>query len=160
LIFVFRKNKAIQAKTKEPTTCPLVVRIRPFDPRKTLLYGLFVCVPLLVGTISAAADDTPTAATNAFYPTWKLLNQAEKQHFVSGYKFASEDMHRVLEIVAKFIKENPDQAVEGINSLKRVFNYASVNPDRLAIELDAYFANSENQKASLSKAISAAKQRM
>jgi hypothetical protein len=128
--------------------------------KRCLLALAFVCEALLFAPTRVVAEDTDKPLTKAFYPTWKLLNKAEKQHFVSGYKFASDDMARVLEIVSKFIKDNPEQAEEGIQSLRRVFDYSKISPERLALELDAFFIRSENQEASLSKAISAAKQQM
>lgn len=92
-----------------------------------------------------------------FGPTWKLLNTQEKQQFISGYLHGWKDARVVTDIAAKYVRENPDQAVQGMEKIRELYNLSDLRPEGLVRQIDAFFQQPENSRASLSRAISAAK---
>ena len=95
----------------------------------------------------------------AFLPTWKLLNTQEKQQFVSGYTKGWKDAAQVIDIAISYVEQNPEKAVEGLKSLREVYELGDIRPDTLVQEIDAFYSDPENSKANLSKAVTAAKNR-
>ncbi|MEZ4753108.1 MAG: hypothetical protein R3A13_02220 [Bdellovibrionota bacterium] len=121
--------------------------------KKILLSIIFSLIFTSLTSISAFAENT------AFLPTWKMLNDEEKQHFISGYLYAWQDASSVTDIAIGFIKDNPKQAVKSLESIKGLYNVAGIRPMSLASEIDEFYKQPENKDASLSKAVSYAKSR-
>jgi hypothetical protein len=94
---------------------------------------------------------------SSFLPTWKLMKYEEKQHFISGYIQGWIDAAKVTDIAIGYVKENPTKAVEGLQSIRKLYDLSAMSPQNLVQELDVYFAKSENANSSLSAAITAAK---
>lgn len=102
---------------------------------------------------------TPTFAEpeTAFLPTWKLMKFEEKQHFISGYIQGWIDAARVTDIAIAYVRENPTRAVEGLQSVQRLYDLSAIKPQPLVEEIDAFFAKPVNSNASLSAAVTAAR---
>ncbi|RMG44022.1 MAG: hypothetical protein D6719_02565 [Candidatus Dadabacteria bacterium] len=92
-----------------------------------------------------------------FLPIWKLMDQEAKRHFVAGYLQGWRDAARVTEITTEYIRENPDRAIESLESIRRLYSSSAPAPDRLVSAIDAYYAKAVNSKSPFSKAISAAR---
>ncbi|MCB0318565.1 MAG: hypothetical protein KDD56_07395 [Bdellovibrionales bacterium] len=114
---------------------------------------------ILAFLFSTILSPTAIAETNGFLPTWKMLNSQEKQYFISGYLHAWQDASEVTDIAISFIKDNPKKAVESMESIKGLYNVSGINPITLAARIDEFFTNPENKDASLSRAVSFAKNR-
>ena len=115
---------------------------------------------LLVYLLTLSFSFKAYAETNAFLPTWKMLNDQEKQHFISGYLHAWRDASGVTDIAISYIKDNPRKAVESMESIKGLYNVAGISPLTLSTEIDEFFENPDNKGASLSKAVSFAKRKI
>lgn len=101
------------------------------------------------------------ADQQSFAPTWKLFkHREEKVQFIAGYLYAAQDFKRISEIAVNYIKDQPEKAVESLESLSRLYDFSSGSPDRLALYVDQFYADPENSSASLSKALSYAKSEM
>ena len=111
---------------------------------------IFICFPMRI-----LADDA--AINSPFFPTWKLLNSAEKQQFVAGYIQGWKDASMVTEITINYVRENPDKAVEGLQKVKNLYNMGDLKPALMVTAIDAFFSDPMNQGAGLSQAVSAAK---
>jgi hypothetical protein len=105
---------------------------------------------------NALADDDKTS----FLPTWKLLNPQEKQQFMAGYLFGWRDAAKVTEIAIGYVRENPQKALEGLESIRSLYDVSKVNSSAMAHEVDTFFQDSDNRDASLMAAISYAKARL
>jgi hypothetical protein len=101
-----------------------------------------------------ANDQTPG---KAIYPVWRLLTRDQKMQFVAGYVQGWKDASKVTDIAIGFVRENPTEAVSGLERLKSLYDLSDVSPSLITTRLDTFFAKTENQSASLSYAISAAK---
>lgn len=100
---------------------------------------------------------SPQEVGAPFGSTWKLLNQQEKRQFVSGYLAGLKDAERITGIALSFIKENPQQAVKGLERVQGLFGVGSLPADTVAAALDRYFSEPANASASLTLAMSAAR---
>ena len=116
-----------------------------------ILAALFSALP----AISYADDDKA-----AFLPTWKLLNPQEKQQFMAGYLYGWRDAAKVTEIAISYVKENPQKAVEGLESVRSLYDVSKVDSAAVAHEVDSFFQDSDNRDASLTAAISFAKAKL
>ena len=96
----------------------------------------------------------------SFLPTWKLLNPQEKQQFMAGYLYGWRDAAKVTDIAIGYVKENPQKAVEGLESIRSLYDVSGFNSSSVAHEVDAFFQDSDNRDASLTAAISYAKSRL
>lgn len=105
---------------------------------------------------SAGAEDEKAA----FLPTWKLLNPQEKQQFMAGYLYGWRDAAKVTDIAISYVKENPQKAVEGLESIRALYDVSRFNSSAIAHEVDGFFQDSDNRDASLTAAISFAKSRL
>lgn len=114
----------------------------------------FVTFSALASKSFAESSDAPAS----FLPTWKLLNNEAKQQFISGYIQGWRDAERVTEIALDYVKENPQKAVEGLEKIKSLYDMRGLAPGDLIKALDAFYSLTENREASLSQAVSAAKQ--
>ena len=85
------------------------------------------------------------------------MSNAEKQHFISGYKYAGNDISEILDIAIAYVKENPENAVQGMESLKKLYDYEMISPDSLVRGIDSFYKEGDNRSSSLSRAVSAAK---
>ncbi|MCO6429699.1 MAG: hypothetical protein J5J00_02480 [Deltaproteobacteria bacterium] len=120
------------------------------DPR--LLASAITLIFLLVPASGLSAP-----GSDSFLPTWKLLNNQEKQQFISGYIRGWQDAQKVTEVATGFIKENPEKAVESLESINRLYDVSLLKPEPLVREIDRFYQESENRNASLSAAVTAAK---
>lgn len=114
---------------------------------------------LLFLLLSSLILSSPTASQDdAFLPTWKLLSRQEKQHFVSGYLQGWRDAQKVVEIAGELARENPETAKDSLDKLRSIYDMESLRPDSMAEALDRFFSDPDNAGATLSKAMSAARQ--
>ncbi|MBX7145621.1 MAG: hypothetical protein K1X79_14310 [Oligoflexia bacterium] len=97
------------------------------------------------------------SAQESFLPIWKLLNNQEKQQFISGYLHGWQDAAKVTDIAIGYVRENPQKAVEGLQSIRSVYEVGDLRPADIAQQIERFFADSSNKDASLSKAISFAR---
>lgn len=105
---------------------------------------------------SAIADSTQ----EGFLPTWKLLNQQEKQQFIAGYLHGWQDAAKVTDIAISYVRDNPGKAVEGLQSIRSVYDVGELRPADITDQIDRFFKDSANTTASLSKAISFARSQL
>jgi hypothetical protein len=97
------------------------------------------------------------SAEAPFLPTWKLLSAEGKRQFIAGYIYGWQDAHKVTGIAIDFIRENPKKAVESLESIKGLYDLSRLDPAAAAGDVDQFFADPENSKATLSSAITAVK---
>jgi hypothetical protein len=127
------------------------------------LYVLFRLLPILAVLLSpfflafAHPALSETERASGFSPTWKALRSEEKQQFLAGYIWGWKDAAKVNDITVEYIEKNPQKALEGLRSIRSLYNMTDVKPEELSHLLDEYFANPENQQATLSAAVSAVK---
>lgn len=114
--------------------------------RKCLLIATLLLVPFSSGVLA-----------EGFASTWKLLSSSQKEQFVAGYLQGYRDASKVTEVTLEYVKENPQRAVDGLETLKRVYFVEGIRPAALVTGLDQYFAAPENQSASFSQAVNAVK---
>lgn len=110
---------------------------------------------LQICLIQSSVADSEAAVS--FAPTWKLLNSEQKQQFIAGYFHGWRDAERVIQIAKEYIKENPEQAVNGLQKIGDLYNLSGIKPELLVESLDIFFSNPDNKNASLSQAVSASK---
>jgi len=77
--------------------------------------------------------------------------------FVAGYVQGWKDASKVTDIAIGFVRDNPNEAVSGLEKLKSLYDLSDVSPSLITTQLDGFFARTENQSASLSLAISTAR---
>ena len=124
----------------------------PLDlPFRDLASGV-LSPPPLYAQQSSAEEQSPG---KAIYPVWKLLTRDQKMQFVAGYVQGWKDASKVTDIAIGFVRENPSQAVSGLERLKSLYDLSDVSPSLITTQLDSFFSKAENQSASLSYAISA-----
>ena len=113
--------------------------------------GVIVCL-VFFGLQSPLHADEPS-----FYPTWKLLDSQQKQQFIAGYMMAWKDAANVTDLAIKFVKTNPDKALDGLQSVRRVYDLSSMRPETLSQQIDAFYESPANRQFTLTQAISFAK---
>jgi len=94
---------------------------------------------------------------SSFYATWRLMNSTEKAQFSAGYLHGWKDAASVLDIAIEYVKENPKEALGSLEKLKKVYDMSNLKPDLAVKTLEAFYSDSDNQRAPLSKAMSAAR---
>ena len=97
------------------------------------------------------------AYAEGFAATWKLLTPTQKEQFVAGYLQGYRDASTVTDVTLDYIKQNPQRAIEGLETLKKVYFVEGVRPAKLVEGLDQYFAAPENQGSSFSQAVNTVK---
>lgn len=108
---------------------------------------------IFIWLTSAWAD----VSDSSFAATWKLLDGASRQQFVAGYLQAWADAAKVNEVAVDYIKENPVKAVDGLQSIKGLYDFSEISPGRLVDALNAFYSDPSNQSAGLAKAVTAIK---
>lgn len=122
----------------------------------SVVVALALALPVLFAPLSGRAEDDKSS----FLPTWKLLNPQEKQQFMAGYLYGWRDAAKVTEIAINYIKENPQKAIEGLESIRALYDVSHFNSSAIAHEVDSFFQDSDNRDASLTAAISYAKSKL
>lgn len=107
--------------------------------------------------VSSESSEAPEAS---FSPTWKLLRNEAKQQFISGYLFGWRDAKKVTEIAIEYVKENPGNAVNGLERVRGIYDMEGLTADSVVRELDKFFAESDGKDATLSQAVTAVRMRM
>jgi hypothetical protein len=102
------------------------------------------------------SDSAMPGRSVSFLPVWKLMTREQKQEFIAGYVWGWRDAAKVTEIAISYIKENPREAIEGLERVKALYDLSELKPGLLVEALDRFYANPENRNASLSRAVSAA----
>lgn len=113
-----------------------------------------IVLGLLFLKITTAAADV---SDSSFAATWKMLDGSARQQFVAGYLQAWADAAKVNEVAIDYIKENPVKAVDGLQSIKGLYNFSEISPGRLVDALNAFYSDPSNQSAGLAKAVTAIK---
>jgi hypothetical protein len=125
-----------------------------------VLLALFVLSLSDDGRIALAS---PSEAANPkpqgipIYPVWRLLTHEQKTQYLAGYVQGWKDASRVTDIAIEFVKENPEDAVKGLEQLKSLYDLSDLSPSLLVVQIDNYLSSVENREAPLSLAISAAR---
>ena len=127
------------------------------------VYLLFRLIPILAVLFSPfilafanpALSETEKEAS--FSPTWKAMHGDAKQQFIAGYLWGWKDAAKVNDITVEYIERNPQKALEGLRSIRSLYNMTDVKPFTLVQLLDGYFVDPDNQHATLSAAVSALK---
>ena len=118
------------------------------------IYLTFVCVAVF-SLISFVP--LPAQAQGSFLPSWKLMNSLEKQHFIAGYVQGWKDAQQVTDITISYVKQNPAQAVAGLEKMRSLYDLSGAKPELLAKAIDVFYMAPENSSASLSSAVTAAR---
>lgn len=129
------------------------MRVTPLCTKIVLI--VFASVTLLNIPAVLAQDDT-----SPFLATWKLLNPQEKQQFMAGYLYGWRDAAKVTDIAITYVKENPTKAVEGLESIRSLYDVSRMSSSAIAQHVDEFFQDSDNRDASLAAAVSYAKSRL
>jgi hypothetical protein len=126
---------------------------------RSLLASAALIVSLLVPAefVSSESSDAPEAS---FSPTWKLLRNDAKQQFISGYLFGWRDAKKVTDIAIEYVKENPANAVNGLERVRGIYDMEGLTAESVVRELDKFFAESDGKDATLSQAVTAVRMRM
>ena len=120
-----------------------------------------ICMMLSLGLLFGPPSHCRAEDEKAsFLPTWKLLNPQEKQQFMAGYLYGWRDAAKVTDIAITYVKENPQKAVEGLESIRALYDVSRFSSSSIAHEVDSFFQDSDNRDASLTAAISYAKARL
>ena len=115
--------------------------------------------------LCAACSAFPAAALDPeeppFQPVWDLLNKQEKQQFISGYLFGMKDAATMTGVLREFVKENPTSAQESLERIRGIYqDMGAGKPDSIAREIDFFYKDPRNREAPLSRAITAARNRL
>lgn len=113
---------------------------------------ILICLLSFSFCLCASADEK-----TAFYPTWKLLNGAEKAEFIAGYLQGWADARNVTGIALDFIKENPDKAINSLEDIKKLYDVSALKRDKLVAAIDEFYEKPQNKAFPLSVAVTAAK---
>ena len=105
------------------------------------------------------ACESKLAPEASFLPTWKLLNNDAKQQFVAGYLFGWRDAGRVTDAAIEYARQHPNEAVNGLEKIRAMYDTGGLSAERVVGELDSFFA-SEGKNATLSQAITAVRRRL
>ncbi|RIL09341.1 MAG: hypothetical protein DCC75_06750, partial [Proteobacteria bacterium] len=84
----------------------------------------------------------------------------EKQQFVAGYLEGWRDAAKVTDVVIKYVRDNPDQAVSGLERIRTLYDSSELKPNIVAKEIDEFYKKPENHAATFSAALSAVKTRV
>jgi hypothetical protein len=103
--------------------------------------------------------ESKLAPEASFLPTWKLLNNEAKQQFVSGYLFGWRDAGRVTDAAIEYARQHPNDAVNGLEKIRTLYDTSGLSAERVVGELDSFFA-SDGKDATLSQAITAVRRRI
>jgi hypothetical protein len=118
------------------------------------------CVLILTSVINPAILRAESTDAIPFYPTWKLLNASDKAQFMAGYLHGWADARNVTNIAIDFIKDNPGKAVNSLEDIRKLYDVSSLKPEALVEEVDSFYNKPGNKAASLSVAVTAAKQHL
>ena len=121
---------------------------------------IFKLIFLFILSVSFSPPNVLAEEPASFLPTWKLLNAEQKQQFIAGYLQAWKDAAQVTDIAMGYIKENPDKALEGLSSVRALYDTQGLRPADIAHQVDLFFKETANRDASLSRAMSYAKAQM
>jgi hypothetical protein len=99
------------------------------------------------------------ASSDSFIASWRLLNQEQKQYFISGYLRGLSDAAKVTDVAIEFIRQNPQTAIQSLTELKKVYDLSYLSPAQVAREVDKYYADPANKEKSLSQAVTASRLR-
>jgi len=126
---------------------------------KNILLTVFLSLTLLAAIPNrelCALDDDGSP----FLPTWKLLTDEAKRQFVAGYLHGWSDAAKVTDIAIDYVRGNPDEALDGLKRLKQLYNISGVQAELLSEGITQFYADPENAGAPLSKAVTAARNRV
>lgn len=119
------------------------------------------CGLLVVGYCSPEAHaESKTAPEASFLPTWKLLHNEGKQQFVAGYLFGWRDAGRVTDAAIEYAREHPENAVNGLERIRGIYDMEGLTAETVVRELDSFFSGSAGKDATLSQAITAVRRRL
>lgn len=121
------------------------------------MVALFATIAAMIPVALAESTGVPEPS---FSPTWKLLRNEAKQQFIAGYLFGWRDAKRVTEVAIEFVKENPTDAVSGLERVRELYDMKGLTAESMVRELDTFFAESEGKDATLSQAITAVRMRL
>ena len=129
--------------------------------RSQLLFKFALFLSINALTLCAFAQETGQKREgNSFSPTWRLMQNQEKQQFIAGYIQGWRDAAKMTDIAISYVRSNPERAVEGLEGIRSLYNLGSVKPSQLVQEIDAFYADPENNTSPLSAAITSAKTRL
>lgn len=118
-----------------------------------LRFGLILALSVVLSQASPLVAEESVR----FYPIWKNMNIKQKQQFISGYIYGSDDAKRIIDIAIKFIRDNPEQAVSGLERIKEVYDLTGMDNRKLAAQIDEYYSDPEHAGEALSMAVSSAR---
>ena len=98
----------------------------------------------------------PSAGSDTFLPTWRLLSVEQKQQFISGYLFGWRDAARITRIAAEYVRENPQKGLESLENIQSLYHFSDIKPAVMVSAIDTFYAEPKNNNASLFMAITAA----
>jgi hypothetical protein len=98
---------------------------------------------------------------SSFLPTWKLFRTNEsKQQFVAGYISGFRDAARVTDAAIEYARDNPNNAVSGLEKVKGIYEMEGLTAESLVAKLDEFFSEPDGKNATLSQAMVAARNRL
>lgn len=127
--------------------------------RQIKVWGLFISMLTLASAWqpATAQEQDGSKSPSSFLPIWRHLSPEQKRNFISGYVQGWRDASVVTDIALTYVRQEPQQAITGLERLKAVYDLSDVNPSDLVPEIDRFYADPTNSQAALSLAISAAR---
>lgn len=116
-----------------------------------------VLVLIVYFSLFVSQGTAQTEESAKFYPTWRNLNYQQKQQFLSGYLYGVGDARKIIDIVIGYLRDNPGEALSGLERIKKVYNTRGLDPTELVDAIDDFYEDPEHHDASLSLALSSAK---
>jgi len=117
-----------------------------------LIFGVTIASPVRA---ESAPPDAPSQ--HGFLATWKLLAPQQRIDFMAGYLQGWHDASRVIDIAIDFVRDNPNQAVTSLERLRALYDLSNLKPDQMVREIDRFYNEPENRDATLSLAVSNAR---
>ena len=120
-----------------------------------MFLALACTVVCLTAPLSTVQAEVPAATP--FAETWKMMSSLEKQQFAAGYLFGLRDAARMQDVTLSYIRENPTQAISGIERIRDILSAEGASPDTLVRSVDEYFNDAKNRNATITMAMSRAR---
>jgi hypothetical protein len=115
-----------------------------------LIAVLFFAAPI------ARADTSDASA--GFLAVWRLMSNEQKQQFIAGYFQGWRDANKVTDIAIQYVREHPDKAIDGLEKIRALYDLHELSPNEVIPLIDAFYKHPENQNATFSSAVTAARQ--
>jgi hypothetical protein len=120
--------------------------------------ALQICVLAWFLAAAPCARAEATDASAGFLAVWRLMSNEQKQQFIAGYVQGWRDAGKVTDIAIQYVRDHPDKAIDGLEKVRALYDLHELSPGDVIPLIDAYYKHPENQNATFSSAVTAARQ--